>query len=909
MEATPQINIIEPKTKEKIQLFVKEKIEYAVLEIQPSRMTSNMNVRWLIKEFSTLFTPLNRRINFAGGRLYYTPEMDVWWEVVIYKGQVKFYLAVPDIDHVKRNLIQHVMRTWKRSNVKEVTRIMPELDPATTDISTLTLEQHPILPLDIISQNTNSPLNTLLNTKHYLKDEDFAMLQIGLRPLGESWNVKMKDANDQMTKSGLIPKKRGRKPTFKSFAVKFGFVVGVIAEELMNLVGDFFIPGWDDNTEFRESLKNRAKDIKSKASKTKKVDSEGFYADFRIVASSENAERRRSIVRSIAGGFNGLAGDNQLVEQPITGEKQKRKQLERITERKIVVKLNGTELCSLELAKIIQVPDQQAQVEHYNELSTVSHRSDADMPKEVFVDDGKGIPFAKYEDTDGQIKEVYFNGSNPNHLCMTRIVIGEPGTGKTTFAQNFALYAFNRGYGIFMIDAADGKMLQRTLDRVREDQLHMVKIIDFLNPEYPIGLGWNEAFRGGNPDLVEDLIVDELMIFIEIVSGTPLNMRARVWVENAIKAVYVTPDATLQDVENMLNNHEFREKVIPTIDDPELRADWEMYHTGFKPEDRATIYNEAFRRLAPVMRKKALKNFILQRPKKDENGDYLVDIRRWMDEGYLVLIRANETLGPTIQNALVSFVLAKFNLAIMSREDIKNEDDRRPCFLILDEPDHYIKGSERWRNMLTRYRKYRCGLLFMFHGWKQMKKTDKDLPELMRQAGPHYIIFQTDEDNLLELKSVIEPDFKVSDVVKGMPEWHAIIKLKMFNEKGEAVPPFMAKGMGRTEDLFEYNNNDHMYEQCSLELGRPKQDVMDEIFKSKTNAEFSVQVGSEDDSDKDVDKPKPDEPDKSELRKQQRKAIQREASRLIEKSLAEGRDEDAEEVLEIMDEILQEDDE
>jgi hypothetical protein len=915
----PVINIIEPKTKEKIRLYVKEEIRYCILEIQASRMTSNTNVRWLVKEFATLFTPLNKRINFAGGRLYYTPEMDVWWEVIIYKGQVKFYLAVPDVDHVKRNLIQHIMRTWKRSNVKEVKSNIPELDIKHTDISTLTLEQHPILPLDILSTN-NSPLNALLNTKYYLRDEDFAMLQIGLRPLGESWNTKMQDANEQMKKSGVIPKKRARKPTFKDFAVKFGFVVGIVAEEIMNLVGDFFIPGWEDNTEFRESLKNKAKDIKGKAAKTKKIDSEGFYADFRIVASSEDAERRRSIVRSIVGGFNGMAGDNQLVEEQITKESQKRKQLERITERKIVVKMNGTELCSLELAKVIQVPDQQAQIEHYNELSTVAHRSDADMPKEVFVDDGKGVPFAKYEDTDGTLKEIYFSGVNPNHLCMPRVVIGEPGTGKTTFAQNFALYAFNRGYGVFMIDAADGKMVQRVLDRIKPHQLDKVKIIDLLNPEFPIGLGWNEAFRGGNPDVVEDLIVDELIGYIELVSGIELKPRARQWVEAAIKAVYVTPDATLQDVENMLNNAEFRGQVIPTIEDPELRSDWERYHTAMKTEERETIYTEAFRRLAPVMRKKALKNFILQRPKKDENGNYLVDIRKWMDEGYLVLVKANETLGETIQTALVSFMIAKFNLAITSREDIMNEDDRHPCFLVLDEPDHYIKGSERWRSMLTRYRKYRCGLIFMFHGWAQIKKTDKALPELMRQAGPHYVIFQTDYDNLEELKPVIEPTFDIKKIANGMPQWHAIIRLKMFNAKGEILPPFMAQGIGKTEALFggewddkngvylPYDNN-HMYMQCSLELGRPKKEVMDEIFRNKSNAEFIIQPGSVDDSDKDVDTPKPkveEEPDKKEILKKRRRMLERAATPDIERLVAEGREEEAMAAVEVLDEVIDE---
>jgi hypothetical protein len=906
MELVPKINIVNPKTLERFRLVGKEQINYAILEINPSRMTTNTNVKWLVKEFSSLFAPLNRRLNIAGGRLMYTPEMNVWWEVVIQKNQVRFYLVVPDIDHIKRNLTQHILRTWKRSNVREVNSNIPILDPDKTDISRLVLENHPLVPLDI---NTSvAPLASILNTKYYLKEDDVAILQIGMKPLGESWNHKMNDINARVKESGFLPKKRDAKMTFKSFAIWLANMVGIIAEELMNIVGDFFIPGWEDNTEFRDSLKPKATDLKSRTGKTKKKDSEGFGVVARVAASSGNPERRRSIVRSMVSGFHYMDGDNKLIEKPIK-DRQKKKEVKRLVERKMTVRANGEELCSLELAKILQVPDQQAQIEHYNELKTVSHRSEADMPKEVLIGGDGDIPFARYEDDDGSFKEVYFSGKNANHLCMTRVVIGEPGTGKTTFAQNFALHAFLQGYGVFMIDAADGKMVQRTLDRIPPHMRDKVKIVDFLNSEYPIGLGWNEIFRYKNRDAIEDLLVEEVIGYITLVSGTELNMRARQWVESAIKAVFVTPDATLQDVENMLNNAEFREKVLPTIEDPELQADWEYFHTGMKAEDRQTIYNEAFRRLAPVMRKKALKNFILQKPKKDELGNYLVDIRRWMDEGYLVLIKANETLGETIQTALISFVLSKFNLAMISREDIDDEDDRKPCFLILDEPDHYIKGSERWRNMLTRYRKYRCGLVFMFHGWAQMKKTDKDLPGIMRQAGPHYIIFQTDEKNLEELRPVVEPDFKVSDLVKGMPEHHCVIKLKMFNDKGEAVPPFMAKGLGRTQDLFDpYDNND-LYESCALELGRPKKEVMDAIFSNKKNGEFHFEIiqettlEGEGELDIGIDI---DEEEEQEERRKVIKQIEREVGKVIQAQLEAGEDDEAEELLQLMDDIIEE---
>lgn len=897
-----QGEIIQEKTR--IRVFAKEEVKYAVLEISPSRMTSNQNVKWLVAEFARLFRPLERRINLTGGCLTYTPEYNIWWEVFLHKGQIHFYLVVPDRENIKESITRQVMKVWKQCNVREVNNYLQEFDIDNTDITHLTMEHNSLLSLNT-AKDSYSPLDSFLNAKHFLKEDDMALLQIGLRPQSNSWNHTARDSLDRMKKSGIIPRKKGKKVTFKEVMNQSLYVVGMVAEELMNLLGDLVIPGWENNRELAEMNKTKYGDLENKSTSFK-TRSEAFQANIRVVAKSEDKERRQSLIRAISGGFDPLEADNKLVEEKITNPRVKKKELKKVTERKMSVHLNGDYLCSLELAKIMQVPDQKSQIEHYNELSLVQHRGETDVPKEIFEDDG-GIPFATYEDNDGEHKLVYFSGKNPNLLCMPRVVIGEPGSGKTTFAVSFALDAFNRGYGVFLIDAADGKSVQRVLDRISPDQRHRVRIVDLLNSEMPMGIGWNEIFRGRNTDVVEDLVVEEILAYIELVSGNALNMRARVWVENAVKAVFVTPDATLQDVENMLNNAEFRASIIPTIEDPELRADWENYHDGFKKEERATIYDEAFRRLAPVMRKKALKNFILQKPKKDENGDYLFDIRKWMDEGCMVLVRANETLGENIQTALVSFLIAKFNLAIISREDIINEDDRKPCFLLLDEPDHYIKGSERWRNMLTRYRKYRCGLIFMFHGWEQLKKTDRDLPKMIRKAGPHYLIFQTDEDNLEELKSVIQPEFKISDIAKGMPKQHLVVKLKMYSAKGEATPAFMAKAIDMAENRYDRFNNDDLFPKCAELLGRPKLEVMDEIFRYKTSGEFGMhdvltpENGSEDEEM--ISQPKSF--DDEEERKSTRKSLEKEIENYLEKCEANGEEPDLD-IIDIMDDIIEE---
>lgn len=900
----PKINIVNADTKESYRLFIKEKVEYAILEIEAGKLTSNSNVKWLLTEFSRLYKPLERRINITGGKLTYTPEHTIWWEVFIYKGRIRFFLAVPDKDNIKDTIRRQVMKTWKQSNVREVKDYMPVFDKDNTEMINLSLEHHSVLSLRT-DDPTYSPLESFLNSKHYLKDEDVAMLQIGMRPLGDGWNANAKEVYEDIKKTGRVPRKKGKPVTLKSTLQSLALGAGLIAEELMNLLGDFLIPGWKHDKGLTNCMKTMHGEVDSNSTKYK-LRSEAFRTDIRIIGRSEDIERRKAIIRAISAGFDPLEGDNKLLEQPVP-PKRLNKSLDRVVERKLTLKINGDELCSLELAKIINVPDQKAQIEHYNELSLVTHRGESDVPKEIFVNDGEGIPFAKYEDTDGEMKVVYFTGKNKNHLCMPRVVIGEPGTGKTTFAVSYALDAFNKGYGVFAIDAADGKMVQRVLDRIHPSQRHKVKVIDLLNSEFPIGFGWNEIFRARNSDVIEDLLVEEIIAYVELVAGTELNMRARQWVEAAVKAVFVTPDATLQDVENMINNAEFRAKIIPTIEDPELRSDWEYYHEKLKPEERKTIYDEAFRRLSPVMRKKGLKNFILQRPKKDANGDYLFDIRKWMDEGYLVLIKANETLGETLQTALVSFIMAKFNLAMISREDIVDENDRRPCFLILDEPDHYIKGSERWRNMLTRYRKYRCGLIFMFHGWQQLTEQDKNLPKIIRKAGPHYIIFQTDEDNLDELRSVIEPEFKIKDIVKGMPQFHAIIRLKMYSERGETIPAFMAKAIEEPEKRYKKHSNNDLFQLCADELGRPKKEVMDELFRNKRGSEFAIEdendISTDGTGDLEVDYDDPE--DKAEYDAKIRRKMEREVVEYLEAQIARGEEPDLE-ILEIMDEILEE---
>lgn len=874
---------------------------YTTFEINPSKMTSNTGVKWLFTDLSRLHTSVNDRILFNNGKFEYRIENTIWWEVVLTKDSIKFFMSVPSENDIISSTSKQILQTWKKSNVREVPSPIPLMRPDHTMISHLTLQHHPVLSLNTTSPNF-SLVNSMLSTKNYLLEDDMAILQIGMTPLGEDWNEMSSIIMEEIKQSGNVPRKKNRKLSKKEVVDTVGHVSVVILEEIVNLMGDFIIPGWEDSREMSKHMKGNNGSRNSKESLFK-VKSEGFKTTIRAVSISSSDMRRKAIVRYMCSAFDplGHGGDNALIEQRVPNNKIG-EYIGKVLSREHMSNKCTDVLCSTELARIVQVPDQKAQIEFSNELKVVQHRGESSVPKSVFEYDPKAIPFMRYEQSDGSYTPVYFSGKNMNLMCMPRVIIGEPGSGKTTWSVRFAFEAFLKGYGSIVVDGADGDMINRLLNLAPKDMLHKVKIIDFTNSENPVGLGFNEAFHCHNKDLIEDLIVEEVMIYIELVSGSELNMRAKQWVENAIKVVYTSPDATLIDVERMLKDPDYRASKIPFIEDPQLKKDWEYFSLSMTPKDRATIYEEAFRRLSPVMRKKALKNFVLQKPKKDSNGEYLFDIRKWMDEGCLVLVKATEILGETIQTALISYLMAKINLAIISREDIPVEQ-RRPCFLILDEPDHYIKGSERWRNMLTRYRKYRCGLTFLFHGWQQLVEADRNLPKIIRKSGPHYIIFQTDEDNLLELQSVIEPEFKIRDLAKGMPKQHAVIKLKMYGDNGESTPAFMAKALPQAEEDYKVHNNLSHYEKCALELGRPKSEVMQDIFNQSES--IPVEMGEQDIQEEPVVKSKPKESTK--VTDMDRKKLQYEVANFIEDQLEKGIEPDPE-IVEIMDELLEEDD-
>ena len=483
---------------------------YTTFEINPSKMTSNMGVKWLFTDLSRLYTSVNDRILLNNGKIEYRIENTIWWEVILTKDSIKFFMSVPSENDIVSATSKQILQTWKKSNVREVPSPIPLMRPDHTMISHLTLQYHPVLSLNTTSPNF-SLVSSMLSTKNYLLDSDMAILQIGMTPLGEDWNELSTAIMDDIRAGGNVPRKKNKRLSKKEIVDRVGRISVLALEEMMNLMGDFLVPGWEDSRDLSKELKSNNGSRNSKESLFK-VKSEGFKTTIRAVAISSNEMRRKAIVRYMCSAFDplGHGGDNALIEERVP-ESRIGEFIGKTLSREHMSDKCTDVLCSTELARIVQVPDQKAQVEFANELKVVQHRGESAVPKSVFVEDPKAIPFMRYEQSDGTYTPVYFSGNNMNLMCMPRVVIGEPGSGKTTWSVRFAYEAFLRGYGSIVIDGADGDMINRLLNLTPMDKLNKVKVIDFTNSDNPVGLGFNEAFHCENTDLIEDCITEGTM--------------------------------------------------------------------------------------------------------------------------------------------------------------------------------------------------------------------------------------------------------------------------------------------------------------------------------------------------------------------------------------------------------------
>ena len=275
-------------------------------------------------------------------------------------------------------------------------------------------------------------------------------------------------------------------------------------------------------------------------------------------------------------------------------------------------------------------------------------------------------------------------------------VVGQTGTGKTSFMRNLAIQDIEAGRGMAVVDP-HGEFVESLLAAIPENRLRDVIYFNPIDTEFPIGFNILEV---KNPDH-KHLVSSGLMSIFTKIWANVWSARMEYILNNTVLALLDTPGTTLLGIPRMLVDKIYRQRIIDNCRDPVVRSYWineyEQYQERFRTEAIAPIQNKVGQFLATHL----VRNIVGQ-PKSTLN------IEQIMNEGKILLVNVSKGLIGEDNSALLgAMLITKIQLAAMERVRIP-EAERRDFLLYVDEFQNFATDS--FASVLSEARKYRLGL-------------------------------------------------------------------------------------------------------------------------------------------------------------------------------------------------------
>jgi DNA helicase HerA-like ATPase len=314
-------------------------------------------------------------------------------------------------------------------------------------------------------------------------------------------------------------------------------------------------------------------------------------------------------------------------------------------------------------------------------------------------------------------------------------VVGQTGTGKSTFLLNLAIHDAIAGRGFCLIDP-HGDLAQALHEKL--DVPH--HYFDIADPD--CRLGYNPLTRV--PRSFRPLLASGLIETLKKQWADSWGARMEHLLRYAILALLDQPRADIRDIVRLYIDKEFRREVISRITDEQVRAFWTR-------EFPSMNYLNAIDGVAPIANKLGafLANPVVRRAVCEP--DEPLRFRRIMDEGGIVIVNlAKGRLGTDMANVMGGLIVSTIMLAAFSRHG-SEEKARLPFMLHIDEFPSFT--TEAFASLLPEARKYGLSLTLAHQHISQVERPvfdailgnvgtviafrlgAQDAPEFSRQLG------------------------------------------------------------------------------------------------------------------------------------------------------------------------------
>jgi hypothetical protein len=710
------------------------------------------------------------------------------FEIVASQGFVYFYAAVPMalVEVVKQAIIS-AYPTAQLEEVAEHNIFNPVGKITGTLGGELVLKEPFAYPIATYQDLKRDALQSLLNALSTLDKEDGAGIQILLRPAPTSW---------RKTANSLANKKR------KGAEGKRG--MEGFASVMKNVMTAFVKPpeGKQEGDSNKKELSNLEQNILD--SIDDKTRHPGYEVLIRVVASSNISQRAQAIMSNIVATFSlfDAPGKNGFKYVPA---KDPEKLVTNYIMRFFPQQKRKSILNSIELATLFHFPDQRS-------IPT----SQLTRQESKQVDGPRNIPeqglLLGYNVFRGVKKPIRIGlGDRQRHMY----VVGQTGTGKSTFLENLALQDMLSGNGFAFVDP-HGDTAEKLLSMVPKERTEDLIYFSPADMEYPMGLN---LFEFSTPDQKDFLIQEALNMLYKLYDPQHqgiMGPRYEHLFRNAALTVMADPaGGTFVDIPKLFRDPKFVQQKLQYVKDLNVIEFWQK---EMPQSQRSNEFGEVVSwfvsKFGAFLSNEMMRNIIGQTKSA-------FNLRDVMDNKKILLVNLSKGRSGELNSKLLGMIFVmKFQAAAMSRANIP-ENERVDFSLYVDEFQNF--STDSFATIMSEARKYHLNLIVANQFTTQLTQEIRDA--VFGNMGT-IVSFRVGQNDVESLSKYFQPTFDADDLLR-VPNYNTITRTLV---NGVPTQPF---SMATLPPLGTPNPHlaGALKQLSAAKFGRPKAIVEKEIFE------------------------------------------------------------------------------
>jgi len=360
-------------------------------------------------------------------------------------------------------------------------------------------------------------------------------------------------------------------------------------------------------------------------------------------------------------------------------------------------------------------------------------------------------------------RETYGGSRAPFDIpCCDRLrhllVLGQSGTGKSTFLANSVIQDIYGGAGITLIDP-HGDLSEEVLAAVPPERVSDVLYFNPADREHPIG--FNPL--AGVPEERHPQVASDVVEALHSIWADSWGPRLENLLMQSLRAVMYRQDATLLSVSKMLTSAYFRAQTLPKVRDLVVSSFWidqfETWPARYQSDAIAPVMNKLDRLNSnPLIRN------IIGQVKPSFKPRFVMDNRK-----IVIANLSRGAIGVEASSLLGSLLVSSYGSAAFTRHS-QAVGERVPHNVVVDEAHSFV--SDTFARLLSEARKYALSLTLATQFIGQLRPSVATA--IFGNTG-NLIVFRTSSADSEALSREFNYEVSASSIT-GLPAYNAYVR-------------------------------------------------------------------------------------------------------------------------------------